>query len=220
MRCGHEPAATVSRASRRRQGREPPRRPAGRLRTRPFHTAALRSVRVRLYLRPFPAYLLRVQPQKRRKGNTVLNQTAEYALRAVLFLAAQEDRTPRAVGVVADALHVPQNYLSKVLHVLAREQILNSMRGPTGGFWLGRPADALTLADVISPFDPVEDRCLLVRRKCSEIDPCTAHHEWKSVSRHIRRFFRDTTVAALLESAAAAGRPGVALLPSLYPRER
>lgn len=144
----------------------------------------------------------------------MLNHTAEYALRAVLYLAEREDASPVRVAAIAEALDVPRNYLSKVLHVLAREGVLDSMRGPTGGFWLGARADRLTLARVISPFDPIEDRCLLIRRKCSETHPCTAHHGWKDAAQHMRRFFGETTVRALIDSARAADRPGQALLPS------
>jgi Rrf2 family transcriptional regulator, iron-sulfur cluster assembly transcription factor len=145
----------------------------------------------------------------------MLNQTAEYALRAVIFLADREDHAPVPVGVISEALAVPQNYLSKVLHILARARVLDSMRGPTGGFRLRTPATELTLSDVIAHFDPLEDRCLLVRKKCSALEPCAAHHHWKSVAAGIRSFFRATTIAELIASAAAAGRPAAALLRSL-----
>jgi len=142
----------------------------------------------------------------------MLNHTAEYALRAVLHLAETNGREPVPVGVIAEALDVPQNYLSKVLHVLAREEVLGSVRGPKGGFWLKRDPEQLTLAAVIEPFDPIEDRCLLMGRRCSDREPCIAHHEWKSVATKVRGFFRGTTVADLLRSAHAAGRTGMAIL--------
>jgi Rrf2 family protein len=145
----------------------------------------------------------------------MLNQTAEYALRAVIHLAERDAHEPVRVGDIAEALAVPQNYLSKVLHLLARDGLLTSMRGPAGGFALRRPAGQILLADVISPFDPIDDRCLLMRRKCSEIDPCTAHHEWKLVASQLRRFFRQTSVADLIRSASEAGRPAHVLLGSV-----
>jgi Rrf2 family transcriptional regulator, iron-sulfur cluster assembly transcription factor len=148
------------------------------------------------------------------RRSEVLNQTAEYALRAVIYLAQRGENEPVRVGDIAEDLGVPQNYLSKVLHILARDGILNSTRGPQGGFTLARAADELFLSDVISPFDPIHDRCLLIRRRCSEHEPCVAHHSWKDVASRLRSFFRETSVATLIDSARAEGRSSSDLLRS------
>jgi Rrf2 family protein len=142
----------------------------------------------------------------------MLNQTAEYALRAVIHIAEHAGTGRLRVCVIATALDVPQNYLSKVLHALARAGVLTSTRGPAGGFRLRRPAGQLALAEVISPFDPIDDRCLLMRRTCSAADPCTAHHDWYDVASQLRAFFRTTSIADLIRSAAEAGRPAHVLL--------
>jgi Rrf2 family protein len=131
----------------------------------------------------------------------MLNQTAEYALRAVLHLASAEGDGPLRVDAVAADLDVPRNYLSKVMHLLARSGLLRSARGPAGGFTLARPPEEITLAQVIDPFDRLEDRCLLMRRTCSDADPCLAHHQWKHVAVQLRSFFRETTVADLVRGA-------------------
>lgn len=139
----------------------------------------------------------------------MLSQTAEYALRAVLYLARRAGDGPVRVDEVASALSVPRNYLSKILHVLARGGVLSSTRGPHGGFELAVPAESLLLADVVGAFDDLESRgvCLLGRASCSDRSPCGAHHRWKEVSEVVGSFFRDTTVAELFEEAGA-GAPG------------
>ena len=60
----------------------------------------------------------------------MLSRTAEYALRAVLFLADRGE--PTNVELIAERLDVPRNYLSKILHRLAREGVLSSTRGQGG----------------------------------------------------------------------------------------
>ncbi len=144
---------------------------------------------------------LRVSCVERKKS--MLSQTSEYALRAVLHLGAQDPDTPVRVGDIAEALNVPQNYLSKVLHVLAREGILDSLRGPAGGFTLGVPAHELTLKEVIRPFDPEDTvvQCLLRRQPCDPDNPCIAHHEWERIAKQVRDFFENTTVEGLLQEA-------------------
>jgi Rrf2 family protein len=131
----------------------------------------------------------------------VLSHTAEYALRAVLYIAQHETDTELVRSdVVADALDVPRNYLSKILHTLAREGVLLSSRGPTGGFRLARKPDAMPILHVVRAFDPLEGprTCILGRPRCSDRNPCPAHGRWKSISDQVADFFRKTSVGDLL----------------------
>lgn len=143
----------------------------------------------------------------------MLSQTAEYALRAVVYLAEQADPGLIPVGEIAVALDVPANYLSKILHQLARAGVVESTRGPHGGFRLARPAELIGLADVIEPFDSLEHRrrCLLGRPECSDRNPCGAHERWKHVKNQTTDFFRDTSVADVLARSSAAVRKPKAL---------
>lgn len=147
------------------------------------------------------------------EGDAMLSQTAEYALRAVLFLAGhEEDGRPVPVDRISEALDLPRNYLSKILHALAKRDVLASTRGPHGGFALATPAEELPLITVIEPFDPIEERrqCLLGRSRCSDRAPCPAHARWKEVAEGVASFFRETTVADLLEEERAASMAGAA----------
>ena len=132
-----------------------------------------------------------------------LPQTAEYALRAVYFIAESQHGTPVPVSDIATALQVPRNYLSKTLHQLARAGILQSTRGQLGGFQLASAPERLMLGDIVRPFLPAEGRaCVLGRARCSDLTPCAAHFRWKEASERMRRFFDDTTVADLLNGKA------------------
>lgn len=134
----------------------------------------------------------------------MLSQTAEYALRAVLYLAEHADQGTVRVGEMAHALRIPQNYLSKILHRLARAGVLASTRGKTGGFQLAVAADRLRLYEIVAPFDRLDERrrCLLGRPQCSDRTACAAHSRWKDVADTVAAFFRETTVAELLSDAA------------------
>ena len=137
----------------------------------------------------------------------MLSQTGEYALRAVLYVAAHEGRDGLVkIDEIAAELDVPRNTLAKTLHALGRAGVLGSVRGPAGGFHLAVPAEALTLARVVAPFDAVGQgrQCLLGRTTCSDAAPCAAHGRWKTVSERVSTFFRDTTIADLLGRTARA----------------
>ncbi len=134
----------------------------------------------------------------------MLSQTAEYALRAVVFIAQQPLGELVQVAPLSAALGIPQNYLAKTLHQLARAGVLRSTRGKSGGFSLGRSAVTIRLHDVIAPFEVIDERphCLLGRPECSAKNPCPAHERWQGVSSQVTAFFRTTTIADM-----AAGPP-------------
>ncbi len=136
----------------------------------------------------------------------MLSSTAEYALKAVLYLANNAREQPVRVGEVAEALGIPQNYLSKILHELARDGVLTSSRGKHGGFQLAHPPDKLSLLTVVQRFDRIaeERSCLLGRPQCSDRHACAAHWRWKAVSEQVSTFFRETTVADLMAGEAIA----------------
>lgn len=133
-----------------------------------------------------------------------LSQTAVYALNAMLFLARPEVDGPVRVDDLATHLGVPRNYLSKILHVLARNRVLESTRGPGGGFTLRMPPEEVTLASVIRHFDALPEgrSCLLGKDVCSDADPCPAHARWKVVSESALAFFSTTTIADLSREGA------------------
>jgi Rrf2 family protein len=138
----------------------------------------------------------------------MLSQTAEYALRAALSMAEYPDEATR-VGELARRLQVPQNYLSKTLHQLARAGILASTRGKHGGFRLARPPEEISLYEIVAPFERFEGKrpCLLGRSVCSDATPCAAHDRWKDVKARTNAFFQDTSLKDLIHPDAAAPAP-------------
>jgi Rrf2 family transcriptional regulator, iron-sulfur cluster assembly transcription factor len=132
----------------------------------------------------------------------MLSQTGEYALRAMVHLAQAGGGEVRVQAEeVAEALQIPRNYLSKILHTLGRRGLLISTRGPGGGFRLAVAPEELPVARIVEIFDPqllAEDRrCLMGREICSDADACPAHEHWKKVSREVRDFFTRTSLATL-----------------------
>jgi len=136
-----------------------------------------------------------------------ISGTSQYAIRAVVYVATHGADGPVRVGPIATALDVPQNYLSKTLHQLARAGVLRSVRGPRGGFQLAVPPGRLTLERVAAPFDEVGERhCLLGRAQCGDRYPCAAHARWSAMSDSLQAFFRNTTVADLMSDVSASAR--------------
>ena len=80
-----------------------------------------------------------------------LSARVDYALRALSELAAAD--APRTVEQLSEARHLPNKYLESILGELRRTGLLRSQRGPEGGYRLARPAEAISIADVIRALD-------------------------------------------------------------------
>jgi Rrf2 family protein len=132
-----------------------------------------------------------------------LPRTAEYALRAVCYIAEHEASGPVPGPAIASALSAPSNYLSKLLHQLGARGVLQSIRGAQGGYRLGMAADRLVLATIVEPFMPeMEHRCIMGHTRCRDDIPCGAHQRWKEVRETAAAFFAGLTIADLLYSPA------------------
>ncbi|MCI0433557.1 MAG: Rrf2 family transcriptional regulator [Gemmatimonadetes bacterium] len=138
----------------------------------------------------------------------MLSRTSEYALRAVLLLARPTDGRLRAADSIAETLGVPRNYLSKVMNRLTRRGVLESVRGPGGGFRLARRPDEIAVADIVTEFDTRDSLsvCVLSDRACNASSPCEAHECWTRWSDVMRRLLHDTTVAHFLQPAGDCDR--------------
>lgn len=131
----------------------------------------------------------------------VLPRTAEYALRAVSYIAEHQDAGPVPVSEIARALDAPQNYLSKTLHRLGALGVLQSVRGVQGGYRLGMAPERCRLSAIVEPFlAESEHHCIMGHVRCSEEVPCGAHRRWMAVLDTARSFFSELTMAELLTS--------------------
>jgi Rrf2 family protein len=128
----------------------------------------------------------------------MISQTAEYALRAIVFLAdAGEARTTQEI---AAATRVPSSYLSKVMQALSRARVVRSQRGLHGGFTLATPPSALSVWDVIEAVDPIQRirTCPLgLKEHGSRL--CPLHKRLDDALALVENAFRESTVSDLLQ---------------------
>ena len=82
-----------------------------------------------------------------------LSHKSEYALLALVHLARHEGQGFLTVQAIAEAQEIPSKFLEQILLTLKRARYVRSMKGQHGGYVLARPADRVTLAEVIRLFD-------------------------------------------------------------------
>ncbi|MBI5827920.1 MAG: Rrf2 family transcriptional regulator [Deltaproteobacteria bacterium] len=133
-----------------------------------------------------------------------LTRDGEYAVRAVLHLASQPDGKVSLITEIAEAQGVPKSYLSKIMQHLTRAGLVKSRRGARGGFALARPAEAITLRQVIEAIEGniYLNICLVRKGECKRDEGCPVHVVWKEAQRKLFEVLDGKTMAQLVKDAA------------------
>ncbi len=136
----------------------------------------------------------------------VISRTAEYALRAVVHLAAAEGASvSQTVGQIAAGTQVPAGYLAKVLQSLSRAGIIASQRGLGGGFRLAKLPRETSIYDVIQAVDPVQRiRECPLGLDAHGTNLCPLHKRLDDAMSLIEEQFRATTIAELLQKPGSS----------------
>jgi Rrf2 family protein len=144
----------------------------------------------------------------------VISQTAEYALRAVVFLGGQQGRPATTQRIAADT-KVPAGYLAKVLQALGKAGLVDAQRGLHGGYALARPLDELTVLDVVNAVDPLKriHHCPLGLEK-HRGNLCSLHRRLDQGIALIESYFEQATVGQLLAEQGPSSNPLCAVLAS------
>jgi Rrf2 family protein len=131
----------------------------------------------------------------------MISQTVEYALRAVVCLARAVPE-PRTNDQLAESTQVPPAYLPKVMLSLRKAGLIHSQRGPRGGNRLARPADSITLLDVVNSVEPIHRilKCPLGLSSHSG-RLCELHSKLDTIAAMTERALRETTVADVLHGS-------------------
>lgn len=133
----------------------------------------------------------------------MISQTAEYALRAIVYLA-EHDTEPHTAAEIAEATQVPAGYLAKVMQGLSRSRLVKSQRGLKGGFMLLKPADQLTVLEIVNAVDPIRRfyECPLGLPSHGK-SLCPLHRQLDDAAILVERSFGNTTIADLLDVPAS-----------------
>ena len=141
----------------------------------------------------------------------MLSHKAKYGLKAVLSLAADPTVQPTVVAELARRESIPRKFLEQILLELKHRGVLRSRRGKGGGYQLTRPADRLSMGEIIRALDgpiaptPCVSHTAYVKcDECSDEDLCGVRMVMKEVHAATARILDSTTVADVIRSVDAA----------------
>jgi len=131
-----------------------------------------------------------------------LTTKGRYAVTAMLDLAMNADTGPISLADISKRQEISLSYLEQLFARLRRARLVDSVRGPGGGYLLAQTAQGITVAQVIKAVNESVDttRCGGLS-DCQQGDTCLTHHLWCELSEHIHDFLEDVTLAQLAERA-------------------
>ncbi|RKD20068.1 Rrf2 family transcriptional regulator [Pelobium manganitolerans] len=132
----------------------------------------------------------------------MLSNTCKTAIKAVIYLASKADRAEKAgVKEVAQSIGASEHTVSKILQNLVKQQIINSIKGPTGGFYITEAQRELPIINIVNTIDGREvfTSCGLGLKQCSSTHPCPIHHQYKVGREIIETIFTQNSINVLCQ---------------------
>ena len=130
-----------------------------------------------------------------------LSTKSRYGTRAVLDIALHAQNGPVNLGDISARQEISRKYLGQIISQLLTADILESIRGPQGGYILGRSPKEITLGDIIRTLDgsfaPV--RCVDKPSLCKRTEKCATREVWAKAKESMECLFDEVTVADLME---------------------
>lgn len=154
-----------------------------------------------------------------------ITRQADYAVRAVVYLAEHDEARPIATADIGRRQHIPLTFLAKILPHLAAAGIVHTLRGAHGGVSLGRPAEEISLLEIVETIDGpmLLNDCVLDASGCPLGENCAVHTVWCQAQADLVDRLARTNMAQLMRprehsrALVEAEQPSMA---ALAPTER
>lgn len=147
----------------------------------------------------------------------MFSASCHYGLQAMFYIALHStDKKNVDLNEIAVEQNIPKHFLSKILQLLVKQKLLVSMKGPTGGYKLNRPADEISLLEIVEAIDGLDifKQCGIGFQKCNPDKPCPIHNDYKKIRDKVYKLFEEKTLVALNEEIKNDQRMGKIVKPS------
>lgn len=135
----------------------------------------------------------------------MLTNSSKYAIRAVLYLANNASEANKIGSKkIANQLKIPAPFLAKTLQELTKKDIISSVKGPHGGFYLTKENEKNSLFDIIDCVDDAEkfNQCYLGQTECSDVKPCVIHHLYVPFKNKLLQKLKNKTILEMAKEYA------------------
>lgn len=129
-----------------------------------------------------------------------ITRQADYAVRAVLYLAGLGESGRAPTSQIADKQHIPPSFLAKIVSQLSVAGVLHTSRGARGGVSLARQPEEISLLEVVEVIDgPITlNECVTDPEACPYQGDCPVHEIWSQAQAEMVQRLADTSFGYLL----------------------
>lgn len=132
----------------------------------------------------------------------MLSLTCKTAIKAAIYLASKFESGEKAsIKEIAEFINASDHTVGKMLQTLVKEEVINSAKGPTGGFYISVKQKNQPILNIIDAIDGKEvfDQCGLGLSKCSATHPCPIHDDYKIIRDQFKKMCRQKKISDLCE---------------------
>lgn len=132
----------------------------------------------------------------------MLSLTCKTAIKAVIYLASKYESGERTgIKEIGEFIEASEHTVGKMLQTLVKEEVINSAKGPNGGFYITAKQKKQPIINIVEAIDGKEvfKQCGLGFSKCSSTHPCPIHNDYKEVRDLFEKLCRDKKMTDLCE---------------------
>ena len=132
----------------------------------------------------------------------MLSSTCKTAIKAVIYLASKFESGENAgIKEIAEFIDASEHTIGKLLQTLVKQGVVNSVKGPSGGFYISKEQRKQPIINIVEAIDGKQlfKECGLGLSKCSASRPCPIHHHYKEARDKVEKLFSTRKIADLCE---------------------
>lgn len=132
----------------------------------------------------------------------MLSSTCKTAIKAVIYLASKYESGENAgIKEIAEFIDASEHTIGKLLQTLVKQGVVNSVKGPSGGFYISKEQRKQPIINIVEAIDGKQlfKECGLGLSKCSASRPCPIHHDYKEARDKVEKLFSTRKIADLCE---------------------
>ena len=129
-----------------------------------------------------------------------LSTKGRYAVTAMMDLALHDDEGPVALSDISSCQGISLSYLEQLFSLLRKSKLVQGVRGPGGGYRLGKPPTQISVADIILAVDESMDSTNCQGSlDCNKGERCLTHHLWNDLSEQLLSFLSEITLSDFIK---------------------
>jgi Rrf2 family transcriptional regulator, iron-sulfur cluster assembly transcription factor len=131
-----------------------------------------------------------------------LTTKGRFAVTAMVDLAMRGGKAPVTLAAISERQKISLSYLEQLFGKLRRNNIVESVRGPGGGYYLARPGDKISVAEIVVAVDePLDATKCGGKGDChGDQQPCITHDLWMGLNEKIHSYLEDISLQQLVDS--------------------